>query len=282
MMPFIGSEALARSELTSHALRTRFTAVYPNVYLPSETEVTALARARAAWLWSGCRGVVAGRSAAALHGAKWVDARLPAEVHWNNRRPPRGIIVWSGTVSEDERQVIDGVAVTTPVRTALDMACRYPTEQAVAGIDALARATGLKRTDLNALAQCCTGRRGARAARQVLRLVDPGAESPRETWLRLLLIRAGFPVPATQIAVRNEYGVVVAVIDMGWEGLKIAAEYDGEHHWADRRQFHKDIRRAETLHELGWLHIRVPAEDTEGGILRRVRAAFVHRTAQRT
>jgi very-short-patch-repair endonuclease len=108
--------------------------------------------------------------------------------------------------------------------------------------------------------------------------VDPGAESPRETWLRLLLIRAGFPVPQTQIPVYDEYGALVAVLDMGWENIRLAVEYEGDHHRTDRRQFNKDIRRADAIAELGWIHVRVTAEDTEGGVIARVSAAWQRRT----
>lgn len=145
-------------------------------------------------------------------------------------------------------------------------------------IDSLARATRLSPGDVTEIARRYTGRRGIRQARNVLKYVDPGAESPRETWLRLLLIRGGLPAPATQIPIRNEYGVVVASVDMGWEELKIGAEYDGDHHRMDPRQFNKDIHRAEILNELGWIHIRVTAADAEGDILRRVRAPFARRT----
>ena len=77
-------------------------------------------------------------------------------------------------------------------------------------------------------AQVCTpsgrheGREGVRRALATLDLVDPGAESPRETWLRLLIVRAGLPRPQTQIPVYDEYGQLVARVDMGWEDLKIA------------------------------------------------------------
>lgn len=277
VVPFIGSAALARGDLTPYTLRSKFSALYPDVYLPNESALTASSRARAAWLWSGGRGIVAGRSAAALHRSKWIDAGMPAELISNNRRPPTGITVWSDTVASDEREEIDGIAVTTPARTALDLACRYPLGRAVAAIDALSRATHLLMADVETLAARCHGRRGIRQARKAIGLVDPGAESPRETWLRLLLIRAGFPPPTTQIPIYNEYGALVAVLDMGWEDIKVAAEYDGDHHRRNRWQFNKDIRRTETVHEQRWIHIRVTADDTEGEILRRVRTAFARR-----
>ena len=168
--------------------------------------------------------------------------------------------------------------MTTPARTALDIACRYPLGKAVAAIDALARATHLKMADVELLADRYKGRRGIRKARTVLDLADPGAESPQETWLRLLVIRNGFPRPKTQIPVHAEYGVLVAVLDMGWEDIKVAADYEGDHHRTDRRRFNRDFRRHEDVTELGWIDVRVTSQDTEGGIVQRLAAAFARRT----
>ena len=276
--PFIGSEAIKSGRLTPYRLRSRFISIYPDVYVAQDAEITGRSRAQAAWLWSRREGVVAGQSAAALHGAKWVDAGRPAELLWGNRRPPRGIRSWSGRFADDETEVIRGVRVTTPARTALDIACRYPLGRAVAAIDALARATDLKMADVTLLAERYGGRRGIRNAHTAIDLVDPGAESPRETWLRLLLIRAGFPRPRTQIPVYDEYGVLIAVIDMGWEDIKVGADYEGEHHRASRRQMNKDIRRAEGVVNQGWIDVRVTVEDCEQDIIRRVADARARRT----
>jgi len=60
--------------------------------------------------------------------------------------------------------------------------------------------------------------------------------------------------------------------------VKIALEYEGDHHRTDRRQFRRDIRRFEALADMGWLTIRVTAEDTRGGVLARVAAAWSRRT----
>ncbi len=275
--PFIGSEALAAGRLSQYALRSRFVALLPDVYLPAGAEVTAITRAQAAWLWTRRQGVVAGQSAAALHGAKWVDARRPAEMLWSNRRPPVEIRAWSDRFGDDEVEVVNGVRVTTPARTALDLACRYPLGMAVAAIDALARATHLKIADVELLAGRYKGRRGICKARNVFNLVDPGAESPQETWLRLLVIRNGFPPPQTQIPVYDEYGALVAVLDMGWEDIKLALDYEGDHHRNPVR-FNKDIRRHDNVTELGWTDIRVTSRDTEGGIIGRLTTEWSRRT----
>ncbi|OBH02682.1 hypothetical protein [Mycobacterium sp. E1747] len=276
--PFVGSEALASASLTRHRLRTRFAAIYPDVYVPRGAELSATTRAHAAWLWSRRRGIVAGHSASALHGAKWVEGRTPAQLLYEHRRPPNGIHTWSDRVCFDETQLVGGIVTTTPARTALDLACRNPTGTAVAAIDALARATNLKIADVELLAERYKGHRNIRRAKRALPLVDAGAESPRETWLRLLLIEAGYPRPRTQIPVYGEYGELVAVLDMGWEDVKIALEYEGGHHRTDRRQFRRDIARFEALPALGWIAIRVTSVDTQGGIMARVAAAWARRT----
>lgn len=272
-IPFIAREVLDTGRLTRHQLRTRHAVVYPGVYAEAGVPLTARDRAKAAWLWSKRRGILAGRSAAAMHGSKWLDASLPAEILYNNRHAPPGVRTWADAVEDDEITMIDGIPVTSPARTALDMACRYPLNTAVTAIDALANAARLKSADIEMMAERHRGRRGIPHARKVLELVDPGAESPKETWLRLLVIRNGYRKPTTQIPVYDEYGVLVAVLDMGWEDMKLALDYEGEHHRNPVR-FNKDIRRHDAVTQLGWTDIRVTSLDTEGVIIGRLSAAW--------
>lgn len=262
----------------SHSqLRRRYTRIFRDVYVCEGTEVTPAMRSRAAWLWSGRRGVIAGFAAAALHGSKWVDASRPIDIIHDNRHPTPGLQVWGDRVSCDEIDVLDGVRVTTPARTALDLACWYPPTTAVAALDALARATEFKPANVELLLARYRGRRGLGQARTALDLVDAGAQSPKETWLRLVLVWAGLPRPQTQIPVLDESGSAIAYLDMGWEDLKVAVEYDGEQHRNDRRQYTWDVRRLERLEQLGWIVVRVVAGDRPAEILRRVHAARARR-----
>jgi hypothetical protein len=278
--PFIGSEAVASGDIIKSALRTRYTRLFPDVYVNCGTDLTPHVRARAGWLWSRRRGVIAGLSASALHGAEWIDAAVPVEVYHSNRNKLRGLRVRGDRLDEDEATLVDGVPVTTPARTALDLGCWYPMDEAVAAIDALMRATDLKVADVEALVQRYPARRGIRRARIAMGFADAGAQSPKETWLRLLLVRAGLPRPQTQIAVEDEFGDVIAYLDMGWEDAKVAVEYDGEQHRTDRRQYTWDIRRLEMLERRGWIVIRVVAGDRPEQILRRVRAALARRASR--
>jgi very-short-patch-repair endonuclease len=107
--------------------------------------------------------------------------------------------------------------------------------------------------------------------------MDAGAQSPKETWLRLLLIDAGYPRPQTQIPVTDSWGVEFAYLDMGWPELLIAVEYDGDQHRRDRSQYVWDERRLRKLLRLGWLHVKVIAEDRPQDILARVHQAWTQR-----
>jgi very-short-patch-repair endonuclease len=212
-----------------------------------------------------------------LHGAKWIDPNQPAAIIDTNRRRAAGVQVWEERIEPNEIAVVDDMRVTTPARTALDLARRYPTDVAVAAVDALARATEVKLADIELLVERYKSHRGMKAARAALDLVDAGAQSPKETWLRLQLLRAGFPRPQTQIAVRNEWGWAEAYLDMGWEDIKAAVEYDGDQHRTSRAQYVKDIRRLEILERMGWIVVRVIAEDHPDDIIRRVAQARARR-----
>ncbi len=56
--------------------------------------------------------------------------------------------------------------------------------------------------------------------------------------------------------------------------MVVPVEFVGAHHRTDRRQYVKDIRRLEMLEQLGWVIVRVVAEDRPADIVRRVRAAL--------
>jgi very-short-patch-repair endonuclease len=258
--PFRGSEAVLRGDLSPHELRTRYRAVYRNVYMPRAAALTAASRAHAAWLWSGGRATMTGLSAAALLGTKWIDAAHPAELSRPDRHCPAGIVARSYRLAAADTCVVRGFCVTTPARTAFDIGRVRPTDRAIPILDALVHATGLKVGDVVAVAQANPGARGVRRLRATLRLIDGGAESPRESRLRLLLIRARLPPPETQIEFFDEFGVARIRVDMGWPKWRVAVEYDGVQHWSDRYQRSWDIDRLAMLEASGWAVVRVSAE----------------------
>ena len=254
MQPFIGSDAVRRGELSRRGLAREHLAIYRDVYLHRDVELTALIRARAAWLATGAPLV--GVSAAAMHGAKWLDGAAPAEVVRSDRHAAAGLVVHSWTLGVDEVCVVGGVDVTTAARTAFDIGRTQVAAQAIPILDALFNKTGLKHGEVAAVADAHRGVRGVASLRALLPDVDGGAESPQETRLRLVLIAGGLPRPETQI----RFPELHVRVDMGWREWKVAVEYDGVQHWADARQRSWDIERIALLEAAGWVVVRVSAD----------------------
>ena len=269
----MGSEAIATAKLTEYQLRRWYRPIFRDVYIPKRTEPSLRDRTIGAWLWSRRRAVVAGVAASALHGAAWVDAGIPIELIAPSARAHRGLLVRNESLAEDEITRVAGLPVTTPARTAFDLGRHLPRDEAVARLDALMRVMAFSMEDVLQLAKRHRGARGLRRLRDALPLVDGGAASPKETWLRLLLIDAGFPTPNTQILVLDGRRLV-AQLDMGWEDFMVAAEYDGDHHRKNRRVYAWDIRRQRKIERLGWIDIRVINEDREDDIIARVDEAM--------
>jgi hypothetical protein len=273
---FIGSDAVRSGRLTGHQLRTYYRPEYPNVYVDKFTEPPIDDRAYAAWLWSKRRAVVAGVAAAALHGSQWIESDHPVELIWRNTEPPHGLIVRNERVRDDEITRIDCMSATTVARTAFDLGRHLPRGEALARLDALMRASPFSAEDVGILMKRYRGARGLRQLRELLPLVDGGAASPRETWLRLLYIDNGLPTPATQIPILDGRKVV-RWADMGWEDFMVVSEYDGDQHRTDRRQYTKDIRSLRKARSLGWIVDQVIKEDREADIVKRARDALVSR-----
>ncbi len=274
---FIGSEALAAGKVTRYELSRHHVRVLPNVYAPRRAQLTLLDRTVAAWLWSKRRGVVTGLAASALHGARWVKRGVVIELNLANNKSPAGVLTRSETLLDDEIAHLRGMAVTTVERTAFDLARRLPSGRAVQRLDALVRATDFRAEDVLELAQRHRGARDCLRIPHILDLMDAGAQSPQETWLRLLFINAGYPRPQTQIPILGPSGFPKYYLDMGWPEFMVAAEYDGEQHRLDDAQYRGDIGRSEYIERLGWRRIRVLAGDSGTSILRRAELAGLRR-----
>jgi hypothetical protein len=218
-------------------------------------------------------------AASAIHGAQWVDDTAAVELIWNNTRPPRGVVARNERIAEDELTLLDGLPVATVARTAFDLGRHFPRPKAIASLDALVRAQPFSAEDVLLLVKRYRGARGVRRLRDVLPLVDAGAQSPRESSLRLLLVDAGLPKPTTQIPVLDGCRLV-ALLDMGWEEFMVAVEYDGDQHRSNRAQYVKDIRRLEALESMGWIVIRVIAEHDTASVIDRVHRALASRESR--
>lgn len=154
---------------------------------------------------------------------------------------------------------IDGVRVTLPVRTAMDLGCKLSRREALAAMDALMRAFGFTLEDMLRMLPRYFRRRGVVQLRQLVRLVDPRAESSGESWVRLEIADRGLPRPEPQHWVMVD-GVPTYRLDLAYPHARVAVEYDGEefHTGAEARK-HDRLRR-KWLRDHGWTVIVVGKE----------------------
>lgn len=270
-MVFLGSEALAAGTVTRHQLTHHHEMLHRDVYVARGSALTRVDKARAAWLWSRRRGVAAGLSAAALHGCRWIDPALPAELIQRSQHKVAGILLHCEHLAADDICVLDGIRATTPARTAFDLGRRRGLVRAVSRVDALLQATDLTLDGLQALMDDHGGARGVVQLRRVIDLADDGAESPQETRLRLVLTQAELRPSRTQIEV-FDHEILVGRLDMGYPEWKVGVQYDGAQHWTDPRQRALDIDQDARYRELGWRIVRVDAD-----LLRRRQLLIVRR-----
>ncbi|MCH6230800.1 hypothetical protein MK786_08630 [Microbacterium sp. CFH 31415] len=124
------------------------------------------------------------------------------------------------------------------------------------------------------------GRRvGVAAARLALPRVRTDSASRTESWLRLTLVDHGLPEPARNHEV-FERGVYLGCVDLAYPTVKIAIEYEGEHHLLDPEQWSRDIARYEALRAAGWIVVQITKSElfnTPTVAVQRVRAAIRRR-----
>ncbi len=163
-------------------------------------------------------------------------------------------------VPPEERQVLGGMPVTTPLRTAFDLARLGPEADAVVGLDRL-RALGLvDPADLHDLIRSRSRWRGRAAAGRALALSADGVESPQESRMRMVWLQGGLPVPVCNADVLDADRRFVARVDVLDPASGLAAEYDGAvHASADRRS--ADASRQERLQALGIEVVRATSTD---------------------
>ena len=164
---------------------------------------------------------------------------------------------------------LKGLAVTTPLRTWLDLAGMLELDDLVAAGDFLVcehnRIFGPKRVALVKLPVLKDAvlhefhRRGIVKAREAADLVRVGADSVPETRIRLSLERAGIPDLTLNYDVEDDNGNDVSWPDLAIPEWKVALEYDGEHHRAPRQKGIDDARDV-LMRQLGWQQLRITKE----------------------
>jgi len=272
--------------IASPALNRRLRAgelerVLPHVYRSTLVAPTLAQSALAAVFWAGPDAIVSHTTAASL----WGLAGIPSDkVHLlvpPARRPRAArVVVHRGEIAHRDRRMRDGVPVTSPARTLVDLAGVLGGETLEASLeDALHR--GL--TTSFALLRCldAIGGKGRTGSQHLRRLLDGRDDAALESRLEVKvwrLLRGAGLRPVRQYEVRC--GERTYRLDFAWPKFKVAVEADGfSAHGGTRIKFVADRRRAADLAAATWTVIPVTWDEctgNPGGVIQRVGASLLH------
>jgi hypothetical protein len=262
---FLGSHAVAAGAVTQKQLKAGlYRRLLHNVYADPALPADHRLYVRGAMLLLPDDAVVAGHSAAAWYDAPFASAADPVLVvvpPHSSWRGPRGLRIHRSDLAPHEVRTIDDaeglVRLTTPARTAWDVAALETAATAVGYLDGMVRAGHLDGDALRRIVR--PGRWRSRRVAKVLPLVDGRSQSPPESWVRVACVRAGLPTPVPQFVVEAG-GRWLGQVDLAWPEHRLIVEYEGPHHFDDL-QIRRDDRRYERLVAAGWRVIRVSAAD---------------------
>lgn len=188
-------------------------------------------------------------TAAQLQGLRMPERWLPPALHLTYRDAHRAMrrpgVIAHKTVRRSRIVRVDGIPLSTPLDAWCESAPLLGVDELVAMGDGLVARRGpvAELHELRDAVRAQAGRRGSRRLRLALPLIRSGADSARETLLRLTVVRAGFPEPEVNSPLTNRHGVVIAHGDLVWPRYRLVLEYEGRHHMEDPVQFGIDIRR---------------------------------------
>lgn len=238
-------------------------------------------------------GVLSHVSAAALHGLPlWglptgrVTASLPQAGRGHRRTP--SLVVYDAPL-DGAVTVVDGIPVTTPARTAVDLARAHRLDPAVCVADRVL-ARGLAGTEeLRRHVDAAAGFRGVSRARRMLDLATGEAVNPLETRSRLAVLRGGLPPAEVNVDLYDESGGFLARPDFLWRAWRLVGECDGLEKYtlggtdkaSVKAAIAEEKAREERLRAAGWVIIRWMWRDLDDprALVRRIRAAMLRQEA---
>ncbi|HVW79710.1 MAG TPA: hypothetical protein VHB69_02060 [Mycobacteriales bacterium] len=279
--PFTSATA-ALAGVSDSALRDGpWRQVFRDVWIHEALPDDQRTRAEAIRLVLGKHAFVCGLTAAWLYGVDARDPRWP--LVWvgcpagTRVRSREGCYTREVSLEARDLDLINGVLLTTPVRTAYDCARWLSPVEALVVAEAMVHDGLLMLDELVAYRNAHRGTRNVTRVDAMLRDLEPLSESSAHTRLRCLLLSAGLGRPAVQHLVRDTTGGFVGRLALAYPGERVAIEYDVEYddspHWDRRRE---DAHRRDALRALGWRVIVVAATDLDvpERLLGQVRAAL--------
>ncbi len=240
-------------------------------------------RGAAALLSAGPRSVLTGVTAATLHGCGAVESPVTHVLVPYGCRPRSrdGLVVHHGSRFAHEVEEIDGLRVLPLDRVVADLLCQLPAQDALAVVDQALAAAGdahqVFRKQVAVRLEQRLDPRGTVRAAGLLDLASERVDSPAESWLRLLVVEYGLPVPEVNWPITDATGREIYRLDLAWPRMRIALEYDGVAAHAGQEEL--DAARRADLRRRGWIVVVVTKEDLRSfsPVVATLRAAFAER-----
>jgi very-short-patch-repair endonuclease len=262
--------------MSRYQLRLEYRSILRGVWLRNDQDADFGVLSIAAGMLNE-HAVLCGWSAAHIWGnpyrPKIAEPEIVAPIDGNKRY--EGVCVRRVQIESDEIVDLDGVRCTSLARTGIDLGRFNLRDEAVAALDAMAGLLPTMLDEMRAELKRWENHWGIGKAITAMRLVDPLAESPWETRLRLILVDECLCGWDLQVEVMNgRYR-----LDIAWPKLKVAVEYDGAHH-RTAEQHAKDLERWNRLRAEGWIVIPVTAVNIRANraeFVAQVRAALLSR-----
>jgi Protein of unknown function (DUF559) len=240
-------------------------------------------RAAAALLTTSPEAVICGPTAALLYGC---SALTSADTHvllpyGKGPRKRPGLVVHHSCFYAEQITELDGLRVLSLPQVVADQLCTARPADALAIADETLRLAAPHREEFrSAVVQRLQQRpdpRGTVRGASLWELASPYVESVPESWVRMLVIERGFPLPEVNFSLLSPAGRELYRLDLAWPNLRIALEYDGHAVHAGREQ--QDADREDDLRRRGWIVIRARAADLVDPtrLLAELRAAFERR-----
>lgn len=257
--------------------------LWRGVLVESDRLLDPWTRAAAALLTAGARAVVAGVTAAYLHGCRAVESPATHLLvpYGCETRSRKGLVVHRGRDFADDAVEVDGLRALPLDRVIANLLCTLPAPDALAVADEAMGLAGdtseLFRKQVARQIERRHDPRGTVRAAGLLDLASAGVDSPAESWIRLMVVEQGLPLPEVNWAIRDLDGKLRYRLDLAWPQLRIALEYDGYAAHAGREA--EDRARRADLEARGWIVVVIRKEDLRAftPVVTALRAAFARR-----
>ncbi len=273
-----GDVAIARGRRRGELVPVR-RGVYATGPPPEERSAQLRLAAAAGVLAQPAGAVVSHEVAALLHGLPLLHLPREAAVTLPRtvRTPVRtgGLRVHAAGLPRWHTTIVDGIPVTGPARTVVDLARWLGMRPGVVTADAALRTGAVTSAQLVGVLVDCARWPGMRTARRVVDFADGAAESPLESVCRLAFHRQGLPPPTLQAWIRD--GDWAARVDFLWPRQLTVVEADGLLKYDQPEALRSEKLRQERLEELGYRVVRVTwaqIASSPAAVADRVRRAF--------